>query len=121
MTAMPLTITLLGSTTLGIMLFLKFLRGDRGEPLVIAFHLILGAASLEQIAMLFRGAPNGESWPAEGLLKTAGFLFVVAMVLGFAAPVLLGRSRSSARTALWAHVGVAGTGVALFVAWAAGR
>ena len=121
MTATPLTIILLGSAVLGILLFLKFLRGERGEPLWIGFHIILGAAALEQMAMLFRGAPNGEAWPAEGLLKTAGFLFVVAMVLGFSTPLLMGRSRSTATTALWAHVGVAGTGVLLFLAWAAGR
>lgn len=121
MTAAPLTIILLGSTTLGILLFLKYLRGERGEPLWIGVHLILGAAALEQMAMLFRGAPNGKSWPAEGLLKTAGFLFVVAMMLGFASPLLMGRSRSNGATALWAHVGVAGTGVVLFLAWAAGR
>jgi hypothetical protein len=121
MTTWPITVILTVSAVLGTMLFLKFLRGERGEPIMIAAHLILGLAALEQLAMLFRGAPNGESLPGEPLLKVAGTLFVFAAMLGFAAPLLVNRSRSDANAALWAHVSVAGAGFVLFLAWVTGR
>ncbi len=116
MTMFPITLLVLAAAGLGTWLFLQYLRGEARQPILIGTHLLLGAAALEQLAVLFRGAPNGDRLPSESLGQTVGFLLVVAMMLGFAAP-LLRKSLSTAHTALIAHVSVAAAGCLLFLVW----
>jgi hypothetical protein len=114
MSATPVTLILLAAGTLGVIMFLKFLRGERNGGGMIATHLILGAAALEQIALLFRGAPNGEAWPSEPMLKTGAAFLAFAMMSGFAAPLL--RSSNGTKM-LYIHVGLGAAGALLVLAW----
>lgn len=114
MSTTPVSLILLASAGLGIYMFLKFLRGERNTGGMIATHLILGAAALEQIALLFRGAPNGETWPSDSMLKTAAMFLVFAMMTGFAAPLL--RSSNGVKV-LYIHVGVGAIGALMLLGW----
>jgi hypothetical protein len=96
---------------------LNYLKGIR-KPGLIAAHLLLGAAALEQVAMLLRGSPSGGEWPNESLVKTAGLLLAIGMGLGFATP-LVRHSRQTMNTVLVGHIGAAAAGFVLFLAWLA--
>lgn len=112
----PVTLFLLAAAGIGCLLGLNYLKGIR-KPGLIAAHLLLGAAGLEQVAMLLRGAPNGDAWPSESLVKTAGLLLAIGMGLGFATP-LVRNSRQTMNTVLIGHIGAATAGFVLFLAWA---
>jgi len=114
MSTMPVSLILLASTGLGIYMFLKFLRGEGNGGGMIATHLILGAAALEQIALMFRGAPNGDSWPSDSMLKTGAMFLVFAMMSGFGAQLL--RSRNGVKV-LYIHVCVGALGALIVLAW----
>ena len=108
MSVTPVTLILLASGTLGVIMFLKFLRGERNGGGMIATHLILGAAALEQIAMLFRGAPNGDAWPERTNAEDRGG------ILGLRDDVWISRRRccapAMASKMLYIHVGVGALG-----------
>jgi len=114
MSATPVSLILIAAAGLGIYMFLKFLRGERNGGGMIATHLILGGAALEQIALLFRGAPNGEAWPSDSMLKTGAMFLAFAMMSGFAAPLL--RSSSGVKV-LYVHVGIGAIGALTVLAW----
>lgn len=114
MSATPVSLILLASGGLGVYMFLKFLRGERNTGGMIALHLILGGAALEQIALLFRGAPNGAAWPSDSMLKTGATLLVLAMMTGFGAALL--RSSNGVKV-LYIHVGAGAIGALMILAW----
>ena len=114
MSTTPVSLILLASGGLGVYMFLKFLRGEHNGGGMIATHLILGGAALEQIALLFRGAPNGAAWPSDSMLKTGATFLAFAMMTGFAAPLL--RSNNGVRV-LYIHVGVGAIGALMILAW----
>jgi hypothetical protein len=109
---------LFAAAVLGCLLGWNYLKGVRSKPGLIAAHLLLGAAGLEQVAILLHGQPNGDAWPSASLANTAGALLALGMVLGFATP-LVRQSRQTMNTVLVGHVGVAAAGFVLFLAWAA--
>lgn len=117
MLTFPVTLILIASATIGTILLLNYFKGIR-KPLLTGAHLILGAAALEQMAMLLRGAPNGDSVPFEPLAKTVAGLLAVAMGLGFATP-LMRNSRQTMNLMLTGHVVVAVSACLLFLVWVA--
>jgi hypothetical protein len=119
MRTLPVTLILLAAATLGTILLLHYLKGRARRPGMLAAHLILGAAALEQMAMLLRGTPDGEGVALAGAGKLAAGLIAVAMGLGFATP-LVRHSRSTMNTMLTGHVTLAAAGCVLFLAWVTG-
>ncbi len=120
MRTLPVTLILLAAATLGTILLLRYLKGGARRPGMIAAHLILGAAALEQMAMLLRGTPDGAGPALAGSGKFAAGMIAVAMALGFATP-LVRHSRSTMNTMLTGHVALAGAGCVLFLAWVIGQ
>jgi hypothetical protein len=115
--ALPAFVMLTGSVGLGLLLGLEYLRRVRSKPAVIGFHLLFGAASVEVMAMLIRGAPNSASLAAGPLLKAAAALLAFALLSGLVAPMIGRRSRGTMNGALIVHVSAAAAGCILCVLW----
>jgi hypothetical protein len=115
----PIVIVVTAGALLGLHLGWLFLRRGRGRPAVIGLHVILGVIGLEGVAMLISGAPDGSD-PATGrLVRMAGLFLVLAVMTGFAAPLLSKRRpRRVGLAAVGAHAAVAATGYVLLIAWA---
>ena len=116
MSAFAVVLLLTGAAGLGVYLGMLYLRGER-RPWLIGLHLLLGATGLEGMLILQHGAPNGEVAAGGSLGPVAIVLLGVAMVCGFASPLLSRRSKRNAELALITHVSVAGAGFLLFLAW----
>ena len=71
---------LTGSVVLGLPLRPEHLRRVRSKPAVVGFHLLFGAASVEAMAMLMRGAPRAPRSQAGPLLKAAAALLAFALL-----------------------------------------
>lgn len=120
MKALPLLLLLGGAAVLGVILGVQYLRRVRSQPVVIGLHLLLGAGSMEVLAMLLRGAPDGTTWSGTGMVKIAAGLVAMAMVSGLVAPMIGRGSRRTMNVALATHVSIAVAGIALLLAWLAG-
>lgn len=109
--------TLLLGAGLGVMLWLQRLRGGRRVGMVAA-HLLLGIAALEQVAMLLGGGrdPGRAAFPALG-----GALVFAALFSGLVMAIAFGRGRRGGDAALVAHAAIGFGAVAVFLVWAAGR
>ncbi len=116
MTTIPLTLILAGAVILGVILGIEYLRGVRRRPGMIAAHLILGFLAMEQMAMMLRGTPAGESAGSASYGKLTAFLFFIAVLAGLIAALLRDR-RTGSNIALAGHVTVATAGVLAYVAW----
>lgn len=117
MSALPALVLLTGSVGLGLLLGLEYLRRVRSKPAVIGFHLLFGAASVEVMAMLLRGAPNQDAPLAGLLLKAAAGLLAFALLSGLVAPMIGRRSRGTMNAALLVHVSAAVAGCVLCLVW----
>lgn len=118
MMALPAGLFLAAAAALGSFLGILYLRGLRRKPVLIGTHLLLGAAGLEQMAMMLRGAPDGTILQAGTLGNLAAGLIAAAMFSGLTAALLPARSRSVFNVTLATHASVGFAGLALFVAWA---
>jgi len=116
MNAVPVLLFFTGTICLGLWLGLEYLRRVRSRPVMIGMHALLGAGGLEVMVMLLRGAPDGSTLPGTSLMRAAALLLLLAMMSGLLAPMIGRRSRRTMNVALAAHVGVAATGFALFLA-----
>jgi len=111
--------TLTVAAGLGLYLGLLYLRRVR-RPVLIGIHLLLGAAGLEQVAVMLRGTPNGDVVPAGTLVSVAAGALAAAMFSGLTAPVIGSRSRRNGEAMLVVHVTVGLVGFILFLVWVAG-
>jgi hypothetical protein len=118
MMALPAGVFLAAAAALGSFLGLLYLRGLRRKPVLIGTHLLLGAAGLEQMAIMLRGAPNGIVLEAGVLGNLAAGFVAAAMFSGLAAALLPARSRRVVDVTLATHASVGFAGLALFLAWA---
>jgi hypothetical protein len=117
MHALPPILLLSGAVVLGILLGLDYLRKVRSKPAVIGFHFLMGAAAVETMAMLIRGAPDGTATPALATLKVAAALLAFALFSGLLAPMVGRGSRARMNVALLTHVSAAAGGFLLCVVW----
>jgi hypothetical protein len=120
-TAIPALLLLTAAVTLGVVLGLQYLRGERSKPVVIGLHLLFGAGGLEVMALLLHGTPDRRIEPAGSLLTPAAALVMAAMFSGLVAPMVGRKSRLTMNVALVVHVSVAITGFVLLLAWSATR
>jgi len=116
-TAIPALVLLSGSVALGLLLGLEYLRRVRSKPAVIGFHLLFGAASVEVMAMLIRGTPDGGIAPTGWMLKAATGLLAFALLSGLVTPMVGRQSRATMNGALIIHVAAAASGVVLSLVW----
>ncbi len=117
MQALPALVLLTGSVALGLLLGLEYLRRVRSRPAVVGFHLLFGAASVEVMAMLLRGAPDSASLAPGPLPRAATGLLAFALLSGLVAPMIGRRSRGTMNGALIVHVTAAAAGCMLCVLW----
>jgi hypothetical protein len=117
---MSLVLLLGGSAALGLYLGWQYVRRIRSNPVHSAVHLILGAAGLEFMVMLRRGAPDGTVVPADALSTAALVLLAMTMMSGLLSP-MIGRywGRRPCTVALIVHAALGALGLILFVAWLA--
>lgn len=118
MKALSLLLLLGSSVALGLFLGWRYLRQVRNKPVHSAVHLMLGAAGLECMVMLRRGAPDGTVVPVEIVGTAAAFLLALAMLSGLLSP-MVGRhwGRRPGTLALIAHATLGGGGFILFLVW----
>ena len=117
MFAIPPLVLLLGSVALGLLLGLDYLRRVRSKPALVGFHLLMGAAATELIAMFLRGTPGNSAIPVGPLLQSAAALLGIALLTGLVAPMIGRRSRSTMNIALIVHVSASTAGVVLCLLW----
>jgi len=118
--AMPVVVLLGAAVILGIFLGYQYLRRVRSRPVLIGVHLLLGAGGLEVLAVLLRGAPDGDTLAPGKLGKVAAGLVVLALFSGLLAPMLGRRSRETMNIALATHAAVALAGFTLVLVWILG-
>jgi hypothetical protein len=93
------------------------LRGVRSKPVLIGLHLLLGAGSLEVMAMLLHGTPNGAAIPAGRILQATAALLAFALCSGLVASMIGRHSRSTMNAALTIHVAASAAGFVLCLYW----
>ena len=67
MKPLPILFVITAGVALGLYLGWRFLRRERGKPVVIGLHVVLGVVGLEGVAMLITGGMGGGD-PATGQL-----------------------------------------------------
>jgi hypothetical protein len=119
MAALPVILLLMIATGLGIIMALRYWRGEKNKPTMIGLHFLFGAGGLEVLVMLMAGSPDGStasSGPSAGL---AAAFIAAALIMGLIA-ALMARQFPKALTALIGiHGSIAIAGVALVLLWAA--
>ena len=121
MKLVPPFLLLCAASAFGAVLLWRIVKHLPRRPVLVGVHLLLGIAGMEATALLMRGAPDGSSTPAGSFGRLAGLMLIIALMSGLASP-MIGRRWPGrvGNVALGAHVGVAGAGFALFVAWLVG-
>jgi len=119
MRAIPIVVLLTIAVSLGLLLGYQYLRRVRSKPVLIGMHFLFGAASLEILAMLLRGAPNGETATPGSFGKVAAAFVVAALFSGVVGPMLGRQSRTTMNVALGVHASVAATAFVLILIWVA--
>jgi hypothetical protein len=119
MRAIPIVVLLTISVSLGLLLGYQYLRRVRSKPVLIGMHFLFGAASLEILAMLLRGAPDGTTVTPGTFGKVAAAFVVAALFTGVVGPMLGRQSRTTMNVALGTHATVAATAFVLILIWVA--
>ncbi len=99
---------------IGVFLGINYLRGTR-RPGWIPAHLLLGAAALEQLAMMLQ---DGRKTP---LITWSAGLVAVALCCGLLTPIVAGFSRRRAEMVLVTHISAGLSGYLAFLAWLTSR
>jgi hypothetical protein len=109
MTTAPILLLYAATAGLGGYILLLWFRQAR-RPVLIGFHLILGAASLETLFVFLRNSGLDSHGSASRLGMIAGGFMAIAMFSGFTAPLLGKNYRTAANSLLATHVcsGIAG-------------
>lgn len=121
MKAIPVIILLSVTVAFGVFMAIQYLKRQPLQPIMIGLHFLCGAASLEILAMLLRGAPDGTLLSPGGMIKLGGGLVVLAMLSGILVPMLGRDSRRTMNTTLAVHAACGALGFALLVIWSANR
>jgi len=119
MSAIPLVLLLIGAATLGVLLLFDYLNGRRSKPTIIGLHMLLGAGSLEVVAMLLRGISEGGVTTAGRVPQFAAGLVAFALWSGLMVPLIGRRSRGVMNGAMLIHVAASASGVVLCLLWVA--
>lgn len=120
MDAIPIIVLVTVQLGLGLYMGLNYLRGTRNKPTFIGIHFLLGAVALEVMALVMRGAPDGEQAENRTVLTAGAALVAAALLTGLAGAMLYKPMPKAARFALYSHAGI---GIAAFAAlmwWFAG-
>jgi len=121
MKLVPPFLLLCAASAFGVVLLWRILKHLPRKPVLVGVHLLLGIAGMEATALLMRGAPDGSATPSGSFGRLAGLMLIIALMSGLASPMIGRRWPGRAgNVALGAHVGVAGVGFVLFVAWLIG-
>ncbi len=113
MQAMPAILLVSVQVVIGLYLGFNYLNGERNKPALIGTHLLLGAVALEIMALLLRGAPNGEATAGRPVLTVAAGLTAAALLSGLAGAMFYKPMPKTAKVALYSHAVI---GIAAFVA-----
>ncbi len=109
------------TVALGVYLGWRILHRQRNRPGLGALHLLLGAAGLESVVMLQRGAPDGTVLQAAFTGTTAALLLAFALISGLVSAIVGSMwGRRPANVALCVHAALGAAGFVLVVAWLAG-
>jgi hypothetical protein len=117
MSAFAACVLCAATVSMGIVLARGYLRGER-RPVRNSVHLLLGAGSLEALAVTQQGLsdlPDPHSW---SLLKVAMGLFALALVLGLTSQLLARQSTWVINRVLISHASAGAVGFVLFLIWA---
>lgn len=117
MSVLPAGVLLASTLAVGVTLARGYLRGDR-KPMLNSVHLLLGAGSLETLAVMQQGLPDKGDPHAWSLGKIAIGLVAAAMVLGLSAQLIRGQSSQAVNRVLVLHASLAGLAFFLFLVWA---
>jgi hypothetical protein len=98
----------------GVFLGLNYLRGTRRLGW-IPVHLLLGAAGLEQLAMMLQDGRK------TALMTWSAGLVALALCCGLLTPIVAGFSRRRAELLLVTHISAGLSGYLAFLAWLARR
>jgi hypothetical protein len=119
MIAIPALLLTSVAVAVGVYLGLLYLRRVRPIKAWLGAHILLGMAGIEQVAILTRGAPNGEIFKAGEYGTAALACFGLAMFSGFTAPLLGQKSRRNGEMMLATHAGAGIAGFVLLLLWLA--
>lgn len=118
MTAIALvTMLFIGTAILGGWLAFQFWTGGKTFKGASAVHLIIGAAGLEGLALLLRGAPDGTKAPLGDLGPYAGFGLAIAFMSGLFIPLIAKPRPGAATPAIIAHASIATIGLGALLVW----
>lgn len=117
MAVIPLILLFGITAALGVYMGIRYLRGIRNKPMLIGIHLLLGAAGLEVMALLLRGAPDGTVLPSTTPGLVSAGLIAAALLTGFAVPILAKPMPKSITPTLALHAGIGTAGVLLLFYW----
>jgi hypothetical protein len=98
----------------GVFLGLNYLRGTR-RPGWVPAHLLLGAAGLEQLAMMLQDGRKTD------LITWSAGLVALALCCGLLTPIVAGFSRRRAEMVLVTHITAGLSGYLAFLAWLTSR
>lgn len=112
MTVLPAVIILGLTVALGLVMALRYLRGQPNNPVMIGIHFLLGAAVLEVLAVGLHSTPGGIA--AGGGFATFTLLFAgLALFSGIVRSLMRTSSASSSTALLAVHAAFATTALGL--------
>ena len=121
--AMLVVVLLFGTTVmLGGYMAWQYWCGERAKKAMSAVHLLLGAAGLEGLALLLRGAPDGTK-AGGGMLfgfeagAVAGLGLALAFLTGLLVPLIARPKPASAGKLIIAHASIATLAFCLLMWW----
>lgn len=118
MTAIAVVAVLFSITAMmGGWLAFQFWTGGKTFKGASAVHLIIGAAGLEGLVLLLRGAPDGTRAPVGELGPYAAFGLAIAFMTGLFIPLIAKPKPGAATSAIIAHASVATVGLGALFIW----
>jgi hypothetical protein len=106
---------------LGGWMAFQFWTGGKTFKGASAVHLLIGAAGLEGLVLLLRGAPDGTRAPIGELGPYAAFGLAIAFMTGLLIPLIAQSKRrpkpGTATSAIIAHASVATIGLGALFIW----
>ncbi len=118
MTAITIVAILFAITAMfGGWLAFQFWTGGKTFKGASALHLILGAAGLEGLALLLRGAPDGTKAPAGDLGPYAALGLAFTFMLGLFIPLIAKPKPGATTPAIIAHASAATIGIGALLIW----
>jgi hypothetical protein len=117
MSPLPIGLLLAGTVAMGVNLARGYMRGDR-RPMLNSVHLLLGAASIESLAVMQAGLPSESEGAGWSPGKMALGLVALALVLGLIAQLIRRQSTATVNRVLVLHASAGALGFVLFLVWA---